>query len=71
MQTRHLLWQERFPNRGPNRDYPLQGIENARPETLQAGKPRIPMEKVPFDPREFIEHLPGWDNVDRDWGAGE
>ncbi len=39
--------------------------------TIAASKPRIPKSEVPFDPRECIKKLPEWDNVDRDWGAGE
>jgi len=38
------------------------GIENARPETKAAGQPRVDVTKLPFDPREFIKSLPGWEN---------
>ena len=71
MKTRHLLWKQKFPDKGQNRDFPFRNIENARPETIEATKPRIPADKVPFDPREFIQNLPEWDNVDAEWGAGE
>ena len=33
MKIRHERWQEHYPNKGQNRDYPFTGIENARPET--------------------------------------
>ncbi len=69
MKTRHLLWKERSPDKGQNRDFPFKGSENARPETLEASKSRIPKDKVPFDPRDFIEQVPEWDNVDQGWGA--
>lgn len=71
MKVRHLLWKERYPDKGQNRDFPFKGIKNARPETIKASKPRIPRDKVPFDPRAFIKNLPEWDNVDRGWGLGE
>lgn len=71
MQTRHLLWQERYPNRPMARDFPFKGVENARPETLRSSQSRVPAGELPFDPQEVVQKLPGWDNIDRDWGAGE
>ncbi len=71
MKTRHLMWKEEYPDEGQNRDFPLKGIENARPETIEATKPRIDPEKVPFDPREAIKRVPEWGNLDRNWGIGE
>lgn len=70
MKTRHLMMKEAYPDKGQNRDFPLQGIENARPETIKASKPRFDSKKLPFDPREAIMRTPEWDNVDRGWGAG-
>ena len=70
MKTRHLLWKEKYPDQGQNRDLPLRGIENPRPEVEAAGQPRIPAEDLPFDPLEFIQHIPEWENIDRRWGAG-
>ena len=71
MKVRHLMWKEKYPDKGQNRDFPLKGIENARPETIEATKPRIDPEKVPFDPREAIRRVPEWGNIDRNWGIGE
>jgi len=71
MKTRHLMWKEEYPDKGQNRDFPLKGIENARPETIEASKPRIDPKKVPFDPREAIKKIPEWDNLDAAWGVGE
>ena len=65
------MWKRAFPDKSQNRDFPFKGIENARPETIEASRPRIPAHKVPFDPREAIMQVPEWDNLDRDWGAGE
>jgi arylsulfatase len=71
MKARHQLWMEKYPNVGQNRDWPLQGIENARPETKAAGKPRIDPSDLPFDPDDVLRNLPEFDNVDAGWGAGE
>lgn len=70
MKTRHLMWKAQFPDKGQNRDFPLTNIENARPETIEASKPRIDPKKVPFDPRAAIMQVPEWDNLDRGWGIG-
>jgi len=66
MKTRHQLWMLKYPNRGEARAFPLTGIENARPETTAAGKPRVDVSTLPFDPFQFIEKLPEWDNADFD-----
>jgi arylsulfatase len=72
MKTRHLMMKSAYPDKGQNRDFPLKGIENARPETIAASKPRIaPDKKLPFDPREAIKQVPEWDNLDRGWGVGQ
>jgi len=71
MKTRHLMWKKAYPDKGQNRDFPLTGIENARPETIEATKPRINPSAVPFDPREAIMQVPEWDNLDRGWGLSE
>ena len=70
MKARHLLWKERFPDKGQNRDLPFTGITDPRPELEDASKPRIPPEKLPFDPREFLRKLDEWENIER-WGPGE
>jgi arylsulfatase A-like enzyme len=70
MKTRHLMWKAAYPDKSQNRDFPLTNIENARPETIEASKPRIDPAKVPFDPREAIMQVPEWDNLDRGWGVG-
>jgi arylsulfatase len=70
MKLRHQLWKERYPDKGQNRDLPLTGIEDPRPEVAAAGKMRIPPEKLPFDPRKLIQQIPEWDNIDEGWGVG-
>jgi arylsulfatase len=71
MKTRHLLMKEKYPDKGQNRDMPFKNIENARPETIEASKSRVRAGDAPFDPREVIQNLPEWDNLDRGWGLGE
>jgi arylsulfatase len=66
MRTRHQLWMLKYPNTGEGRDFPLKGIENARPETKAAGQPRVDVSKLPFDPYQFIKLLPEWNNIEFD-----
>jgi hypothetical protein len=66
MKTRHQLWIAKYPNAGEGRSFPLTGIENARPETQAAGRPRMDMNKLPFDPYEFIKVIPEWNNIQFD-----
>jgi arylsulfatase len=66
MRTRHQLWMEKYPNTGEARGFPLTGIENARPETKAAGAPRVDVAKLPFDPFQFIQKLPEWNNIEMD-----
>lgn len=66
MKARHQLWMKKYPNKGEARAFPLTGIENARPETMAAGKPRVDVSKLPFDPFEFVETLPEGINVQFD-----
>jgi arylsulfatase A-like enzyme len=70
MKTRHLMMIEAFPNQGQNRDFPFKNVVNARPETIEASKPRIlPNKNLPFDPRDAIMRVPEWDNLDSGWGV--
>jgi len=70
MKTRHLMWKSAYPDKAQNRDFPFKNVVNARPETIEASKPRIDPKKVPFDPRKAIMQVPEWDNLDRGWGVG-
>lgn len=71
MKVRHLLMKQKYPDKGQNRDFPLKGIENARPETIKASKSRVLSGDAPFNPEDVIQNLPEWDNVDRGWGLSE
>ena len=66
MKTREELWMAKYPNVPEARDWPLQGIENARPETKAAGQPRVDVTNLPFDPKEFIKALKGWEGAELD-----
>ena len=70
MKARHLLWMLKYPNTPEARDWPLTGIENARPETKAAGQPRVDPSKLPFDPKEFIKALQGWEGAEFDQDGG-
>jgi hypothetical protein len=60
------LWIEKYPHSKEARAYPLTGIENARPETVAAGQPRVDVSKLPFDPVQFMETLPEWNDIQFD-----
>ena len=68
MKARHELWMAKYPNTPEARDWPLQGIENARPETKAAGQPAVDVSKLPFDPKDFIKALKGWEGAEMDEG---
>jgi hypothetical protein len=70
MKVRHQLMLAKYPNKGQNRDYPFQNIENARPATIKASQPRVNAEDVPFDPGDVIHQVPEWENTDPNWGIG-
>ena len=56
----------KYPNAPEARDWPLTGIENASPATKAAGRPRVDVSKLPFDPKEFIKALPTWEGIEFD-----
>jgi len=66
MRARHELWMAKYPNTPEARGFPLTGIENARPETEAAGRPRVDPAELPFDPREIIKQLKGWEGTEFD-----
>ena len=68
MKAGHEFWSEKYPHAPETRDWPLTGIANARPETIAAGKPRVDVSKLPFDPAEAIKKVPGWDGIEIDRG---
>jgi arylsulfatase len=67
MRARHELWKQKYPDKDQARAFPLQGIENARPETKRASEPRINKEDMPFDPEELLDIEIPWDNSEAGW----
>ncbi len=66
MKARHELWMAKYPNTPEARDYPLQGLENPRPEIKALGEPRLNGRELPFDPLDSINQLKGWEGSEFD-----
>ncbi len=60
MRARHEVWMAKYPNTPEARDFPLQGIENARPETRALGQPRMNLKELPFNPLDVIKQINEW-----------
>ena len=69
MKLRHDLWKKKYPDSHEVYGIPWTGLANATPEINALAKPQMDVEKLPFDPLEYIEHL---DQLpfDRDMDAG-
>lgn len=57
MRARHELWKKKFPDREHKHGPAYTGIANARPATKALSKPPADLQKLPFDPLEFIKQL--------------
>jgi arylsulfatase A-like enzyme len=57
MKLRHELWKRKYPDAKEVHGIPWTGIENASPEIRALAKPPLDLEKLPFDPLEYIKHL--------------
>ena len=57
MRLRHELWKKKYPDVKEVHGIPWTGIENASTEVQALAKPKMDLEKLPFDPLEYIEHL--------------
>jgi arylsulfatase A-like enzyme len=71
MVARHDLWKRKYPDTAHVRGMPLTGLENPRPAVQKASQPRMNMEDLPFDPREFLEHETTYDSGLESWGSNE
>lgn len=69
MKLRHDLWKEKYPDSHEVYGVPWTGLSNATPEIKALAKPQMDVNKLPFDPLEYIEHL---DQLpfDKDMDAG-
>jgi hypothetical protein len=66
MRKRHELWKQKYPDRPTKHGVPFTGIENARPETKHLADPPVDLDKLPFDPLEYIDFELPWDGLDPD-----
>lgn len=71
MRVRHEIWKKKYPDRPEKRGVPFTGLENARVETKRLAKPLVRDRSIlPFDPLEYIDFEPPWDDFDRDMPGG-
>ena len=66
MRKRHELWKKEYPDRPAARGIPFTGLENARPETQALANPPVDLEKLPFDPLQYVDMELPWDGLDQD-----
>ena len=71
MKDRHNVWIKQYPHRKHARGLPLTGLENPRPAVQKAGKFRMNMEDLPFDPKDLLKHDLPYDPSMENWGSGE
>jgi arylsulfatase len=57
MKLRHELWKKKYPDAKEVHGIPWTGIENAPPEVQALSKPPLDLNKLPFDPLEYVKHL--------------
>jgi len=57
MRVRHDLWKKKYPDQKERHGIPWTGIENATPQVRALAKPPLDLNRLPFDPLEYIEHL--------------
>ncbi len=69
MKDRHNVWIKQYPHTKHVRGLPLTGLENPRPAVQKAGKLRMNMEDLPFDPKELLKHDLPYDASMENWGA--
>ncbi len=70
MKARHELWIEEYPNTPPVRGLPYAGIKDARPEVIEASKPRFKKEDVPFDIEKALKKEGSiLENFEANWGV--
>ena len=70
MKDRHNVWIKQYPHSKHARGLPLTGLENPRPAVQKAGKYRMNMEDLPFDPKELLKHDLPYDASMENWGSG-
>lgn len=68
IRARHDLWNEKYPHSEEARGFPFTNIENARPETIKASKPRFDQKDVPFDVLEVMKRTKDLKEFEANWG---
>jgi len=66
MRKRHEIWKQKYPDRPTKRGAPFTGIANAREATKRLSDPPVDLEKLPFDPLEYLSFELPWDGLDAD-----
>ena len=70
MKQRHDLWIKQYPHTKHVQGLPLTGLENPRPAVEKAGKYRMDLEGLPFDPEDLLKHDLPYDPAMENWGSG-
>ena len=68
MRKRHEIWKKKYPDSSRAHGVAFTGLANARPETFALSNPPVDLEKLPFDPLEFIDFELAYDGMDPDLG---
>jgi arylsulfatase A-like enzyme len=66
MRKRHEIFKLKYPDRPTKRGPAFTGISNARDATKQLSEPPVDLDKLPFDPLEYIDFELPWDGLDPD-----
>lgn len=66
MRKRHEIWKQKYPDRRTKQGVPFTGIANAREATKQLSDPPVDLDKLPFDPLEYMDFELPWDGLDAD-----
>jgi len=66
MRKRHEMFKLKYPDRPTKRGPAFTGISNAREATKQLSEPPVDLDKLPFDPLEYIDFDLPWDGLDPD-----
>ena len=68
MKARHNIWKEKYPDAPQSHGFPFTGVENARPETIAASKPRFNKDEVPYDVEKVMKEASKWETFEANWG---
>jgi len=66
MRKRHEIWKQKYPDTPTRHGVAFTGIDNAREETKALANPPVDLDKLPFDPLEYMDFELPWDGLDPD-----